>query len=1089
MNRQAINKSVRNDASIEPSLTNQLKRKHSVQSESNVLSADAVSGFAQDFSAIPVRLNSAPVSIQTKLKIGYANDKYEQEADSVADQVMRMPDPKFALQSSVEESPFNSLVSSSIQRKCTSCSEDEELVQRKPTATNGMELNSPIGSQINSIFGRGRSMSQAERSFFEPRFRSDFSNVHIHDNSKANQLASSFSARAFTLGSNVVFGAGEYSSESESGRKLLAHELTHVKQQDGKSTIIQRHATDQARLNNVCYQNTKQQPTPNARHPVQHPTYELWLSSFIGLAEFTADDTFHPSASNAPDHEGPGFRVLGRQGRQLGDTTVKDIADHTPEEDHEHAQENVPVPVSGTSRDGEEFIDHPTNQWVVNCLPANLRATAFQLPSDCADIAVILRHVWLAAHNRTESYGRWTVGSGARRRTREIIAGDRNDNSNQGRVRGLITDVFSGNVHRMVSGYASQSGGSLTDFNQIQNLLHPGDILAWEHKEVTSRRNGRVRVRRTGGHVQTISEIVRNGNNITAIRVLQGNQPIFKRGAEEIMRSRGVQNPDGDSLEGKRLRALPSRRIERSNAISLENIQDPATGTQIWGEIDERGNDGAISEFTTIISAGPPRSAIRPRVQGRGRQRVRRISDWFSRLRSVSYIGLQGTLEAALLEARSIIDGGNVISNSDADTLGNKAGENLWSRATRSGGAGGATHFEPLHSMRASIRALGGIQPAVYRGNPSAASNVHRTFSRIDSEFNFSARGGSSISFNHRVRRGGEIVKVLVTGFDPFSANPPPRGDWNPAGATALALDNKKVDLENRDIAAIESAVYPVSFAQFNQGIVERVVRASNADAILTISLNPSEADASPVQIEQFTVGTHNLRRLQPHRLFPQEPVTPGNRGVVGGGNAIIETQADLQGIAADTELIDRQNNTVVAHPTVASIIRFRLNSQPEAQSFLNALGLRQPATSGDISISDPSAIRNILTNSVRIFDRRGLTARIRVTLNNGQFLPLILGGPGGDFLSNEVAYRTQRELQQQNSSAVSFHTHVPNVDPVARNIPENGTRSQRRVALRSSRRSINRLVATMRRLIRAVGIRIIRQRNQGNSSNNSSGP
>ncbi len=1026
-------------------------------------------------------------NLQRKLSIGSSNDPLEQEADRVADQVMRMPDPKLGLRTGVEATFFSSLVSNSIQRKYTSCS-GEKLVQRKPAATDGIELNSIISSQINKISGGGRSMSRSERHFFEPRLRSDFSGVRIHDNNYANQLANSISARAFTLGNNIVFGSGEYSSRSESGRKLLAHELAHVKQQGGNNHLIQRHATQQSRLNRICYRNASQQPTPDARHPEQHPTYEQWIASFAGLAEFRADDTFHPANPGAPDHVGSRFAVLGRQARQFGDTAVRDIANHTPEEDHQHAEETLPVAVSGTARNGEEFIDHPTNQWVENCLPGNLRATAFQLPSDCADIAVILRHVWLAAQNRTESYGRWTVGTGARRRSREIIAGDRRGNANQGRVRGLITDVFSGNVHRMVSGYASQTGGRLTDFNQIQNLLHPGDILAWEHKKVTSRRNGRVRVQRTGGHVQTISEIVRSGNNITAIRVLQGNQPIFKAGAEEIMRSRGVQNPDGDSPEGRRLRALPSRRIERSNAISLDNIQDPATDTPIWGKVDARDSDNAISEFTTIVSAGPPRSAGQPAVRRRGGRRVRRISDWFSRLRSVSLTNLLGTLEAALLEARSIIDGGNAVSNSDADALGSNAGENVWARATRSGGTGGVTHFEPLHNMRATIRALGGIQPAVYRGNPNAAANVRRSFMRIDNEFNFSARGGSTISFNRSVRRGGEIVKVLVTGFDPFSGNPPPRGDWNPAGATALALDNKRVDLGNRNIAALESVVYPVSFSQFDQGIVERVVRASNADAILTVSLDPNQADASPVQIEQFTVGTHNLQRLQPHRVFPPEPVFPGNRGVGPGGNAIIETPANLQGIAADTEQRDRNNRVITQRPTIESDITFRFNLAATAQSFLNALGLQQTASGRNVTISDPAAIRTIMGNSVRISDTRGLTAGIRVTLNNIHFRPTILAGPGGSFLSNEVAYRTQRELQQQNSSAVSFHTHVPNVDPIARNISEDGTSTQRRIALRSARRSVNRLVAIMRRLIRAVGIRIIRQRNQGNSSNNSSG-
>jgi hypothetical protein len=79
-------------------------------------------------------------------------------------------------------------------------------------------------------------LSGPERSFFEPRFGADFSNVRVHNDTQAANVARSVNARAFTYGHNVVFGAGEYSSDTFSGRKLLAHELTHVVQQnDGLS--------------------------------------------------------------------------------------------------------------------------------------------------------------------------------------------------------------------------------------------------------------------------------------------------------------------------------------------------------------------------------------------------------------------------------------------------------------------------------------------------------------------------------------------------------------------------------------------------------------------------------------------------------------------------------------------------------------------------------------------------------------------------------------------------------------------------------------------------------------------------------------
>ena len=113
----------------------------------------------------------------------------------------------------------------------------------------------------------------------------------------------------------------------------------------------------------------------------------------------------------------------------------------------------------------------------------------------------------------------------------------------------------------------------------------------------------------------------------------------------------------------------------------------------------------------------------------------------------------------------------------------------------------------------------------------------------------------------------------------------------------------------------------------------------------------------------------------------------------------------------------------------------------------------------------------------------KGDRADIQITLNNTQFRATILGGPGGSFLSNEVAFRTQRQLQQQGSSATSFHTHVPPADAAGKSILQSGTKKARRTALWSARKTVNRLVTTMKRIIRAVGVRIVNQRKSGGSS------
>jgi len=176
--------------------------------------------------------------IQPKLKVGHPNDKYEQEADRVAEQVMRMPAPQSS--SSASGSLLtNSAKPSGIQRACAACAKDDELIQTKTSGSIAPEVTSAIGAGIQSLQGGGQSLSKSERGFFEPRIGADFSHVRVHNDAHAANIAQSINARAFTVGQHVVFGAGEYSPNTSTGKKLFAHELMHVVQQNGTSSQIQ----------------------------------------------------------------------------------------------------------------------------------------------------------------------------------------------------------------------------------------------------------------------------------------------------------------------------------------------------------------------------------------------------------------------------------------------------------------------------------------------------------------------------------------------------------------------------------------------------------------------------------------------------------------------------------------------------------------------------------------------------------------------------------------------------------------------------------------------------------------------------------
>ena len=239
-------------------------------------------GGVQNFSGISI-LPKANIAVQPKLKINEPGDKYEQEADKVADQIMRMPLKMIASSSGDEKKPNGiNLGREMVQRKCSACGKthksdehdhlppvmpmvcpkcsrqkDKQIQTKRITSTiqRPMELldegesgtiqtkrntdSAPavtpeINADIRSIEGGGQPMSKSDRSFFEPRFGVDFSGIRIHNDARSAQLAKSIDARAFTLGNNIVFGSGEYSSNSSS-RKLMAHELTHTLQQGGQS--------------------------------------------------------------------------------------------------------------------------------------------------------------------------------------------------------------------------------------------------------------------------------------------------------------------------------------------------------------------------------------------------------------------------------------------------------------------------------------------------------------------------------------------------------------------------------------------------------------------------------------------------------------------------------------------------------------------------------------------------------------------------------------------------------------------------------------------------------------------------------------
>lgn len=145
--------------------------------------------------------------LQRKLAVGSVNDSYEQEADRIADQVLASPANR-----AVSDGPTR------IQRYVRQAVSDADAAP---------------GSVNNVLSGSGRPLASALRQDMEQRFGHDFSRVRVHSDATAEQSARELNALAYTVDHNIVFGAGQFNPHAHEGRRLLAHELTHVVQQTG----------------------------------------------------------------------------------------------------------------------------------------------------------------------------------------------------------------------------------------------------------------------------------------------------------------------------------------------------------------------------------------------------------------------------------------------------------------------------------------------------------------------------------------------------------------------------------------------------------------------------------------------------------------------------------------------------------------------------------------------------------------------------------------------------------------------------------------------------------------------------------------
>jgi hypothetical protein len=257
------------------------------------------------FAEVGIRQSATP-HVQAKLTVSHPGDSAEREADRVADAVIQMPasqpaigrqeDPavqracaacakpetderKPTADESVDPAAKDDEVKRSVDRNALdrkanedddlkrsvdrnaldrkanedddlkrsvdgTAEKDDEKLQAKSRSDSVPQVTPELDAQIHGVHGGGMPLARETREFFEPRMGADLGNVRVSTGSQASSVARQLNARAFTVGNNITFGAGQYQPSSNDGKRLIAHELTHVIQQGGARGVPRGNASE-----------------------------------------------------------------------------------------------------------------------------------------------------------------------------------------------------------------------------------------------------------------------------------------------------------------------------------------------------------------------------------------------------------------------------------------------------------------------------------------------------------------------------------------------------------------------------------------------------------------------------------------------------------------------------------------------------------------------------------------------------------------------------------------------------------------------------------------------------------------------------
>jgi Domain of unknown function (DUF4157)/L,D-transpeptidase catalytic domain len=760
--------------------------------------------------------------------------------------------------------------------ECETCRRKQTTIQRHSTGTSFAPSLPPVVTDV--LHSSGRSLDVGTRSFLEPHFGRDFSQVRVHTDAQAAESARSVSADAYTVGNHVVFGAGLFQPNQPQGVRLLAHELTHVVQQNAGA--VQDYGTS-----------TTIDPSPHLEAEAQR----------------AAEATGGRSAAGAVT---PGTRWLQRQPKGTGSGTTT----ATPHITEVRVNQTTPQRVKATLSDGSTFEDE--------CSTGKGHC--------CFD----------------ETSGTAEGGACSPARSRQT------DNN--------CTPIGTFTVTTKLP--KTPGGVELwTQFHDAKQVA----LHQYSPVDGTPLSHGCVRM-----HKPTAQKIFDGARERVTKVVVEGDaRPKCKHPALQSewngdFLTAGSKPPDGrvvDPFLGRRPTALEIAR-ERHEIAETRQALKSALG------VGEKDLDVELASR----QAGAPIVSKIPRC----------VPTLTVEEQKVPKAKSSGSVDpAAAATATSLTAALNRTgSSAGAERVVRKFGEDLWKTSTAAARAGGSgSDDRQIYWTRLMLA------NAIRQWDPmwpgTSADTMRRLHSRLLLLLEQTSRGMTTAKFPTTP----DTKRILISGFDPFGF--PSGGDIrqsNLSGAAALAVDGETLT-RGAISARIESVVYPVRYADFNEGMVENFLRphltgAQPPNLVMSISQGGSQ-----FELEEWAGRRRSTNVFQENlgQISGGSPASPTEPPGIGAGPEFLQTNVPSAMLGSMRGSLGRKTGTK-AIPEETSV------------TYLPAGGTKpQTAASGPPTGAAKS-----------------------------------VEGSGGGFLSNEIFYRNSLLRTTIGSQVPMIHLHTPALAP-----------------------------------------------------------